>query len=235
MSKAGRLDEFDARMLQVNLRANDYGRPLCEIRDSFWDNPHKPLLSGGETELAAAIYEAVANGEIELVDSNGDLYRANNTNDINLASKALRLRRVACDICGEPARRCPGHPVCATCGQPSAECVCLPTADTPDSVPPKLALPGSQRGAEPGGVARLLGSSAEHWVATINTNTAIDPFAGDEELVQLLRALMLVAADGEIIHINQLTNIAISGSQETADNIKALADLAKAEIDLRRL
>ena len=39
MSKAARLDEFDARMLQVNLQANDYGRPLCEIRDSFWDNP----------------------------------------------------------------------------------------------------------------------------------------------------------------------------------------------------
>ena len=34
-------------MLLHNLRDNDYGRPLSEIRDSFWPNPHKPLLFSG--------------------------------------------------------------------------------------------------------------------------------------------------------------------------------------------
>ena len=46
---------------------------------------------------------------------------------------------------------------------------------------------------------------------------------------------MLAAADGEITHINQLTNITITGSQEVADKIKSFADQAQAEIDLRRL
>ena len=224
MSKAARLDEFDARMLQANLQANDYGRPLCEIRDSFWDNPHKPLLAAGETELAAAIYEAVAAGDIELVDSNGDLYRANNASDVNLASKVLRLRRVACEICGEPARRCQGHPVCDTCSQPAAACTCPPVVTTPAGPQPDIELDDGTQGP-----------SEEHWTASININTGIDPDVGNEEIIQLLRALMLAAADGEITHINQLTNITITGSQEVADKIKSFADQAQAEIDLRRL
>ena len=210
VSKAARLGEFDARMLQVNLRANDYSRPLCEIRDSFWDNPHKPLLAAGESELAAAIYEAVAAGDLELVDSNGDLYRANNANDVNLASKAIRLRRAVCVVCGEPTRRCQGHPVCDTCGQPATECVCPPAVDTSGATSPKPGPAGPPPGTVPGGAAQP-GTPVEHWTASININTKIDPFVGNEELVQLLRALMHAVADGEITHVNQLTNITISG------------------------
>ena len=115
------------------------------------------------------------------MDSNGDLYRANNTNDINLASKVLRLRRAACDICGEPARRCQGHPVCDTCSKPAAACTCPPVVNTPGPVRPTP--PGPQPGIMPGPVTQ--GPSGEHWVASININTAIDPVVGNEEIVQL--------------------------------------------------
>ena len=234
VSKAARLGEFDARMLQANLRPNDYGRPLSEIRDAFWNDPHKPLLVDGEAELAAAIYEAIASGAMDLVDSAGDLYRANNTNDVNLTSKVLRLRRAVCGICGEPARQCQGHPVCDKCGQPATECVCPPVVTPTGPAPPKPSQPGPPSGSGPGGTAQP-GTSVDHWTASININTEIDPFVGNEELVQLLRALMHAVADGEITHINQLTNVTISGSQETADKIKALTEQTEAEIDLRRL
>ena len=49
-------------MLLVNLRETGYGLALYEVRDSFWDNPHKPLLPTGKSELA----NATPQGEIDL-------------------------------------------------------------------------------------------------------------------------------------------------------------------------
>ena len=59
-------NQFNKRALLHNLGGNDDGRPLPEIRDSFWNNPHKPLLPSGATELREAIYHAVTSGDIEL-------------------------------------------------------------------------------------------------------------------------------------------------------------------------
>ena len=91
--KAFARNEFDARALLHNLRDSDYGRPLSEIRDSFWNTPRLPLLPEGEEDLRRAIYQAVRNGDLVLVDYAGSPRTADTPADINMSSAGLRLAK----------------------------------------------------------------------------------------------------------------------------------------------
>ena len=64
--KAVGVGTFRSRALLVNLRDDDYGRPLDELRDLFWSSPRLPLLPGGEQDLKEAIFEAVSKGDSAL-------------------------------------------------------------------------------------------------------------------------------------------------------------------------
>ena len=204
--KAFNPGEFSRKVLLHNLRDNDYGCPISEIRDSFWSNPHKPLLPSGAAELRDAIYDAIASGEIELVSPEGVVYPVHSRNDINLAADNIRVRRATCPTCGKPARDCEGHPTCAQCGQPEADCTCIPAA--PDQPVPQSDAPTAQ---------------VRHWQLTLNTNTSINPDDPDADLVHLLLQLSNRLEEGNITHINQTTQI-MTDDQDTA---KALEDLAK--------
>ena len=57
--------QLTAGALVFNLSDGHMGRPLSEIRDSFWNTPRLPLLPGGESELRRAIGAAVADGNLE--------------------------------------------------------------------------------------------------------------------------------------------------------------------------
>ncbi len=216
-SKAARPGELNAQMLLANLRPNDDGLPLAEIRDSFWNNPHKPLLPTGEAELAAAVYEAVAAGDLELFSTGGH-YQANNPGDVNLASTTIRLRRPIPD---EPSET------------PQTDNETEPEDETATPTGPS----GSAgTGGEPGGTPDSPPSDADaHWIASINVNTNIDPDAGNDELAHLLRELAHAVDAGRVIHLNQLTNITLIGDQQTADEIKALVAQADAGISISRL
>jgi Protein of unknown function (DUF499)/PASTA domain len=91
--KAFARSEFDAQALLHNLRDSDYGRPLSEIRDSFWNTPRLPLLPEGEEDLRRAIYQAVRNGDLVLVDHVGSQRTAETPADINMSSAGLRLAK----------------------------------------------------------------------------------------------------------------------------------------------
>lgn len=65
-------DQFDATALLHNLRDDDYGRPLDELRDLFWQTPRMPLLHGGEADLQKAVYQAVREGRAHLVGEDGE-------------------------------------------------------------------------------------------------------------------------------------------------------------------
>jgi hypothetical protein len=91
--KAFARNEFDAKALLHNLRDDDYGRPLSEIRDSFWNTPRLPLLPDGEEDLRRAIYQAVHNGALVLVDHLGKQRTADTPADINLSSAGVRLAK----------------------------------------------------------------------------------------------------------------------------------------------
>ena len=84
---------FDAAALLHNLREQDWGLPLSELRDMFWNTPRIPLLPGGESDLRRALYRAITDGDIEIVDSAGEARTVAAPADINLGSSELRIQR----------------------------------------------------------------------------------------------------------------------------------------------
>ena len=211
--KAFRLGEFDRTVLLHNLRDNDYGRPLSEIRDSFWSNPHKPLLPSGASELRDALYAAIKSDDVELVGPSGEVYQAHTSGDINLSLDSIRIQRAVCPTCGKPSRECEGHPTCEKCHKPLDDCICVKTRPGPEPPPPP-------------------GPTKRHWQITLNINTALQPEVPYEELVHLLRELTNRIDDGIVQHINQTTQVTITGEQDAAETIKALAEDAKASINV---
>ncbi len=218
-SKAFEVGEFGYSALMHNLRDGDFGVPLAEVRDSFWSNPHKPLLPTGAGELSAAIYAAVTGGDVELIDEGGNAYAVYNHGDINLASRTVRLRR--------PAD--PESPS-ATPGQTP---VTSPVAGSPDTVVPA----GPQTGLpDPGPPSPR--PVSQHWQLTLTANTGLGPEADRDSLVNLLREIVNRIEDGfendEIQHIAQSTQITLSAEPADIDNLRALAQSAGVTIDTRQ-
>lgn len=91
--KAVGIGAFRVRALLVNLRDDDYGRPLDELRDLFWSSPRLPLLPDGEQDLKEAIFDAVIKGELRLVDDDGEERAVTRAGDIAVGSPSLRLAR----------------------------------------------------------------------------------------------------------------------------------------------
>jgi PASTA domain/Protein of unknown function (DUF499) len=83
--------EFNTQALLHQLKGSDLGKPLEEVRDAFWNTPRLPLLQSGESELRAAIYGAVKNGDLALTDGAGNPYSAHSEIEINLQSNSIRL------------------------------------------------------------------------------------------------------------------------------------------------
>ena len=216
--KAFNPGEFNRKVLLHNLRDNDYGCPISEIRDGFWSNPHKPLLPTGAAELRDAIYDAIANGDIELVSPEGVVYPVHGRNDINLAADNIRIRRATCPTCGKPARDCGGHPTCDKCGKPPEDCSCV--TDPDEGEPDEPEGPTVQ---------------VRHWQLTLNINTAVSPDDPDADLVYLLQELTNRLEEGKIEHINQTTQITITGEQDDADTLEDLAKDAGTAVNVIQL
>ncbi|MFE9103382.1 DUF499 domain-containing protein [Actinomadura geliboluensis] len=85
--------KFTGRALVHNLRDSDYGRPLGEIRDAFWNTPRLGLLPGGEAELREAIYEAVRADELRIVRAGDETVVVNDLTGINFSAPTYRLAR----------------------------------------------------------------------------------------------------------------------------------------------
>ncbi|SDM02781.1 Protein of unknown function [Arthrobacter sp. ov407] len=84
---------FSAKALLHNLRANDYGKPLDEVRDLFWGTPRMPLLPGGESDLQRAIYEAVAAGSLRLLGNDGAERSVTGPSEIGVGQSGVRLSK----------------------------------------------------------------------------------------------------------------------------------------------
>jgi hypothetical protein len=83
--------QFDAETLDHNLRENDYGRTLSEIRSAFYQAPRLPLLYSGDSDLRQAIYDAATSGLLDIVDGAGEVVAVTTPGEVNLASTGLRL------------------------------------------------------------------------------------------------------------------------------------------------
>lgn len=91
VGKAFDVGTFSGKALTHNLRDDDYGRPLDEVRDLFWNAPRMPLLPAGEADLQRAIYQAVTGGSIRLVGADGIERQVTSPAEIGVGQSSLRL------------------------------------------------------------------------------------------------------------------------------------------------
>lgn len=91
--KAFGAGQFNAGSLIHNLRDHDWGKPLSEIRDGFWNTPRLPLLPNGDAELRAAVYSAVQAGDLVLVGPDGTPRTVTTAADVNLTASGIRIQK----------------------------------------------------------------------------------------------------------------------------------------------
>jgi len=87
------IGQFGSRALLHNLRDQDYGRTLSDIRAAFYSAPRLPLLYDGNKDLQQAIYDAVSEGLLSIVDGAGTEVAVTAPHQVNLASTGLRLSK----------------------------------------------------------------------------------------------------------------------------------------------
>jgi hypothetical protein len=124
--------KFNAVALLHNLRDQDYGNTLSDIRAAFYSAPRLPLLYNGDRDLREAIYDAVSQGLMRIVDGAGTEVAVTAPGQVNLLSTGLRLAR-------------PQPKICPACGQPAHKGTCLAGDSTAD--PGAILTSG---GSEPG-------------------------------------------------------------------------------------
>jgi hypothetical protein len=114
LGKVFGVGEFDAKALLHNLGESDYGRPLDEVRDAFWNSPRMPLLAGGEADLQRAIFEAVVDGKLRLVGDDGSERVVTKPSEIGVGSASLRLARPQEEPVAPEPPEAPGPPALPT-------------------------------------------------------------------------------------------------------------------------
>jgi hypothetical protein len=97
-SKAFDIGTFAGKALAHNLRDDDYGRPLDEVRDRFWNSPRMPLLPGGDADLQRAIYDAVTSDLLRLVGADGVDRQVTDSKEIGVGQSSLRLAKPSTDL-----------------------------------------------------------------------------------------------------------------------------------------
>lgn len=83
--------QFGAQALLHNLREQDYGKTLADIRAAFYSAPRLPLLYESDRDLQQAIYDAVSQGSLRIVDASGAAVQVTTPGQVNLTSTALRI------------------------------------------------------------------------------------------------------------------------------------------------
>jgi hypothetical protein len=219
--------EFNTQALLHQLRDSDLGRPLSEIRDSFWNTPRLPLLHSGESELRTAILGAVQSGDLALTDGAGNPYTAHIEADINLQSNSIRLVRAGTPtavtvpavlgLTVETAKRAMenmGLTVSATgLGIVTTQSVSAGTQVDPGSTVTLTVSPAAGGG--------FGGSGAPEYQVKLSTITSIDDTVKRDAL-RLLVNQIANAIDTTASHIRLTVEVTVAGS--TKDT---LCDAAK--------
>ena len=198
-----------------------YGRPLSEIRDSFWNTPRLPLLPDGEEDLRRAIYQAIRNGDLVLVDHVGNQRTAETPADINMSSAGLRLAKPGTaqveeaavpDVVGRPADQ--ARSVLSSSGF-TAEGVATGTITAQQPAGGELApvgsavmlfaetVPGPGPGPGPGP------KEPDYLVSVILNSSLTDEERG--YAVRMLLAALGEAADSDAAHIQMTVKITAPG------------------------
>lgn len=196
---------FNAKALIHNLREGDYGRTLSDLRASFYSAPRLPLLYAGERDLQQAIYDAVAAGNVQIVDGSGDSVAVTAPNQVNLASAGLRLAKPKPT---EPE----GQP-----GEPSAGGTTAPDGGgTPGGAPG-----GTQPG--PGGPSPVA-EAREQQVAFSFTKNLLGDGAGADDLAALFKAVYQALDERSISYGQGTLQLVVNGdvADQLSEKLRAL-------------
>lgn len=104
--------QFGPKALMHNLREQDYGKTLSDVRAAFYSAPRLPLLYAGDRDLQQVIYDAVSAGLVSIVDGSGTSVAVTAPGQVNLTSAGLRLAKpqpATCSGCGHAAHAGPCH------------------------------------------------------------------------------------------------------------------------------
>ena len=201
--------QFSAKALVHNLRGQDHGRSLSEIRSAFYNAPRLPLLYNGDTDLQHAIYDAAVNGLLRIVDANGRDVAVTAPNQVNLSSTSLRLTRPVAPcphcgsvddphVCGDPGSTQPA----AGGDQPSRE---LKRGDTA-AVSPTTGLDDQSST-----------TSRERHLSLSLTRNLLNNDEDADNLVALLRSIYVAIDERHVSYLQATMNLLVS--DETAQTL----------------
>lgn len=197
--KAFDAGQFDAQALLHNLREQDYGKTLSDLRAAFYSALRLPLLYAGDTDLQHAIFDAVNTGELRIIDAAGTEVAATAPGQVNLSSTGLRIARPApatCPTCAQPA-----HP--GACTSPTAGTGSQGQDSTPAGAAPAASGGSRAGGAAAGGAA----APAEKSLAfSFTTNLLAGPDAADG-FAAVFRALYIALDERQLSYLQGTLNL----------------------------
>lgn len=230
--------EFNPQALLHQLRDTDFGRPLSEVRDAFWNTPRLPLLHSGEAELRAAIFGAVNSGNLALTDGSGNPYAAHSETEINLQSNSIRLVKAGAQN-KVPVPNVSGMGVATAITTIEAGGLVASVAGA-GSVTAQTPAPGVQ--VEPGSVVGVTAVSsgqttgglglATEFQVKLTTITSIDDTA-KRDAVRLLVTQLANAIDTSASHLRLTAEVTVTGASK--DTLVEAADNAGASISITEL
>jgi Protein of unknown function (DUF499) len=205
--------QFSAGALLHNIRDQDYGKTLSDIRASFYSAPRLPLLYKGDHDLQQAIYDAVNQSLMRIVDGTGTAVAVTAPGQVNLSSAGLRLAK-------------PHPKACPTCGQPAHDGQCSATgSDTTDSDATRddAAGYGSKSRSQEQGPGRInstdkSGSIADRQTAFSFTSNLLASSENADKFAGLFRAFYMALDERQISYLQGTMQLVIQ--VEAAEQIR---------------
>ncbi|GAB3943561.1 DUF499 domain-containing protein [Kribbella albertanoniae] len=200
--------QFGPKALLHNLRDQDYGKSLSDIRAAFYSAPRLPLLYGGDPDLQHAIYDAVVEGSLSIVDGNGVSVAVTAAGQVNLTSTGLRLSK-------------PTPQVCPDCGQPDHDGMCVTDdttgAETGSTTPQDTGATASKDGTTP--VAPTdVNETAEKQVAFSFTNSLLGNPDSADAFAALFKALYISLDEQQVSYLQGTLQLVLDAS--AAESVK---------------
>jgi hypothetical protein len=212
--------QFDAQALLHNLRDQDYGKTLADLRAAFYSAPRLPLLYDGDRDLQQAIYDAVDADLLSIVDGAGITVAVTAPGQVNLSSTGLRIAK-------------PLPATCAGCGQPAHTGPCATAAGGESgttSAGPSTSAAGGTGNAAGAGVSSGAGSSAggapaastEKQIGFSFTNNLLSEPDHADGFAALFRALYMALDERQISYLQGTINLVVDA--EVVDRLPPILD-----------
>jgi hypothetical protein len=194
--------QFTAKALEHNLRNNDYGKTLSDIRAAFYSAPRLPLLYAGDKDLQHAIYDAVQQGLVEIVNGAGEPVAVTAASQVNLASTGLRLAR--------PKLPGPTGP---------------PASGGPEQTQPGTLSVPTASGGGPGGSVAAPGQPATEQQLTFSvTQSLLGQQGAADDLAAVYKVIYSGLDEGKIAYLQ--TTLQIVADAELVESIKQALEQA---------